>query len=777
MGTESMTLRTVCNLCVVRCPLVCHVEDGQISNIKPDLDHPLKGTPCVKGLSSKELVYNEQRLRYPMVRTRPKGSSEAGWKRITWDDGLNLATEKLREIAAKYGPKAVLFAHPTTSGPAGDYSPWVYRLVNRFGSPNFIRTTNLCQWNRDTGAMYTLGVSTPRPDYQRSDLIVIWGHDPTNSVPEDARSITDAVRNGAKLVVVDPRESGLVSKASSWLPVLPGTDGALALGLMNDLISRDGFDREFVARWTNAPFVLRSDNHRLVREADIREGGSNAKFAVNTRDGIAIFDPASAPSEENRTAFELEEEHDLNLLDEKNVKCETVFSSLRKICSKFDPESVEKITTIPARKVVSAGRLLIDSKRLSYWFWNGIQQHSNGFEASRNMLILFALKGCYDVPGGNVKFTPPMLCSVAGREFLPKEMESQRIGLERFPLGPPKNPGSVPGYVAYDAILTGRPYPIKGMVSFGGNLLLSNGDSLKGKKALESLEFYMIAEMFLTPTAQQADLVLPVTSFLESPTFVSWTRQSSLHVQMRKRIVRPVGESRPDIEIIFELAKRLGFERDFWGGSIEKGIDYLLEPVGLSYSELIEKEAGVHFSSDTTYRKYVGGFPTPSGKIEIYSSTLYEAGLSPLPSFTPPIAFSQDDRYPLVLTTRKILPFFQSSLRSVSPLRKLMKEPEIEIHEAAAAERGISNGDWVYLITGSGKIRLKARLTDSIHPRVVCTQHGWWQSCLDIGAPSYDPFSSEGSNVNMIVSNENPDPVSGGIDCKSLSCEIVKITE
>src|SRR3990170_4670989 len=160
LGKE--TIRTYCLMCGVRCPVVCTVEDQKLTLVVPDREHPLGGTFCVKGASAPEFVHDPARLRYPLKRTNPKSSADPGWMRISWEEAMETVARKLLEYRSTYGPESIAFYRPALGGSASaDYQPWLQRLAHAWGSPNFVKTTHICNWHKDNGSRYTYGVGIP----------------------------------------------------------------------------------------------------------------------------------------------------------------------------------------------------------------------------------------------------------------------------------------------------------------------------------------------------------------------------------------------------------------------------------------------------------------------------------------------------------------------------------------------------------------------------------------------------------------------------------------
>ena len=325
------------------------------------------------------------------------------------------------------------------------------------------------------------------------------------------------------------------------------------------------------------------------------------------------------------------------------------------------------------------------------------------------------------------------------------------------------------------------------MVGFGANLLVAHADPRRGREALAALDFYVHADLFMNPTAELADVVLPVASAFEREGLkigfeVSEAAQSL--VQLRRRVVEPRGEARSDTEIVFDLACRLGLGTHFWDGDIDEAYRYQLSPSGVSLEDLREHPEGVRVPLQTRYRKFAEqkdgipkGFATPTRKIELYSETLLEHGYPPLPEYEEPLIGPRSrpdltERYPLILTCAKHTLFCESQHRALPSLRRHAMDPQVELHPTAASERSIRAGDWVNIETPEGSIRARARLNDNLEPRVVCGQHGWWQACPEIGAPGYDPFSKDGANFNLIIGNEAIDPISGSVPHRAYLCEI-----
>jgi anaerobic selenocysteine-containing dehydrogenase len=420
-------------------------------------------------------------------------------------------------------------------------------------------------------------------------------------------------------------------------------------------------------------------------------------------------------------------------------------------------------------------------------------QHTNATQASRAIEILYALLGDFDRPGGNVPGPSPRVEDVSGKGALPSAMAAMRLGRAERPIGPPATPGTVTAYDLYRAILDGEPYPVRALVSFGANMLLANGDSLRGARALERLEFFAQVELVHTPTSRFADVLLPAASWMESSALKVGHRyplEAMAHVQYREAVVPPLYERRSDVDIIFGLATRLGLGDVFWSGDVEAGYRQLLAPSGVGLEELRARPYGLATTgTPLRYRKFADldegrgaprGFATPTRKVEIFATRYAEHGLPALPVYVEPALSprSRPDlagRFPLVLTNAKRPQYMHSQHRGLPSLRKTAPNPTAEIHPETARRFGVASGEWIVVETPSGRVRAQAQLTDAILPGVVCCSHGWWEACAELGLPGFDPFTDAGANQNLLVLNDQHDPVSGGTPHRSTLCRVAKL--
>ena len=307
-----------------------------------------------------------------------------------------------------------------------------------------------------------------------------------------------------------------------------------------------------------------------------------------------------------------------------------------------------EICWIAPDQVEAAARLLWHSRPVSYYAWSGHEHHANTTETARAMALLYALTGSFDQRGGNVLFPAVPNPAITGEDLPAAQHMAPAVGVERRPLGPAKW-NNVSSHDFYRAVLEGEPYPMRGLVGFGSNLLLAFSDPLRGRRALAALDFYVHADLFMNPTAELADIVLPVASCFEREALrfgfeISAEAQSL--VQLRQPVVPPPGAARSDTDIIFDLAVRLGLGEHFWNGDVEAAYRHQLAPSGLSLEALRAEPRGIRVPLTTRYAKHAEpdaagnarGFATPSRKVEFWSETLQAKGYAPMPEFVPPPA-------------------------------------------------------------------------------------------------------------------------------------------
>jgi anaerobic selenocysteine-containing dehydrogenase len=350
---------------------------------------------------------------------------------------------------------------------------------------------------------------------------------------------------------------------------------------------------------------------------------------------------------------------------------------------------------------------------------------------------------------------------------LAPEQAHKKLGVDQYPLMG-FIPVPCPPETVWPAILEEKPYPVKAMGLFANNAMCAFANSRHVKQALSALDFLFCVDLFHTPTTGMADVILPPAHWTERDDVEDLLMQN--HVFSQIKAVDPVPECRDEKQILIDLAGKTGLV-DYWK-SISEALDYRLEPLDLTFEAFKEKGK---ISTPIEYRRYEksGGFRTLSKKVELFSQSLEAAGINPMPVFKEPFQspLSTPDLYqdyPLILTTGgRSLVYYHSSHRNIPSLRKKFPDPELQIHPETALDMGVQEGEWVYLATPRGRVEIKIKFFEHVHPKVVHAPHGFWYGVKE---------GWERININMITDNsrENRCPVTAGIGIKALLCRVEK---
>jgi anaerobic selenocysteine-containing dehydrogenase len=437
----------------------------------------------------------------------------------------------------------------------------------------------------------------------------------------------------------------------------------------------------------------------------------------------------------------------------------------------YPPERVQEITWVDKDLIRKAARLYATTKPACIHWGVPTEQNNNCADCTRIMTGLMAATGNLDAPGGNVLYVNPPTRTVAEfarhKELSPAQ-RAKRLGGEQFKLG--ARVAFINPKKAWDAILTGKPYPLKAGLLCGTNPVITRANAKEAYEALKKLEFLVVIDHFLTPTAELADIFLPAGTWLEQNHVAdNWKRHG--FALARQKCVE-IGEAWQDHKILMELGKKMGQE---WWNTVEEALDYLLEPAGLSWEQFKEKG---YIQGEMVYYKYKErGFSTPTGKVELLSTTLEKWGYDPVPKYTeiPESPVSRPDladRFPYILNAGLRTPtFFHSANRMIPWLREIRPDPIVEIHPQTAKKHDIEEGAWVWIESPRGRIKERAKLNDGIDPRVIVAEHGWWFPEIKTPDHGWDL-----SNVNVLTDNayETLDPAIGSTNLRVCLCSIAR---
>ena len=439
------------------------------------------------------------------------------------------------------------------------------------------------------------------------------------------------------------------------------------------------------------------------------------------------------------------------------------FEELKEHVKQYTPEKMSEVTWIPAELIRETARYYAASKPAVIQWGNPIEHTNNTFDATRALICLMAITGNLAVPGGNVAAYDPKIMGLGPfvrADLIPDKRKEMISAYHRVI---PRLMTIAPSYFK-KAVLEEVPYPIKGFYAMCSNGMLSYADSRQTYEAFMKLDFIAVADLFMTPTAAMADIILPVASQFEMNDIGHYGIGHGF-ILARPKIVDPPEECWPDMKIMNELGKRVS-DPDLWHADHEQFLEDVVKPAGLTYSEFVERG---YLKGPDRFKLYEEkGFGTPTGKVELMLSTAEKFKLKPLPDFTT-LPEENDPEFPLVLTSSKSRYYLHSSYRWLEKLRKLRPHPKVEIHPETAERHGITNGEEIIIETKTGKITQVAHITDSIDPRVINASHGWW---YPEGAP-HNQYDWERSNLNILTSSIKLGKEYGTPNLKGIACRIL----
>jgi len=717
-NSGAKVVKSTCGTCHCECGVFVHVKDNKVIKIEGDPNHPQnEGSLCPKGLAFRQLVHHPDRLKYPLKRVGERGENK--WRRVSWDEAISDIAKKILEIKEKYGPTAIAWGIGD-----GDRDNNLCNLAWLFGigSPHQLGCdATYCLRPATIADKATYGQSNTwevGPDMSNSKSIMCWGANPFEAhLCSKGRELIKGLDRGARLIVVDARFTKTAAKADIWLQPRPATDAALALGMINYIIGEKLYDKGFV------------ENHTFG------------------------------------------------------------FDQLKERAAEYPLERVSETTWVPAEKIRQAAKMFATFRPGCIYHRMGTNMNTNNVQTLRAIDCITGLLGNLDVKGGNLLPAPSpyprpasfyAIQSVKGEMggSPPVEVCMARAGAKEFPLNfHPESPVSwlldEHPHMALDQMIEKK---IRAIV-WSNDPIQGLQNSSKVLKALRALDLVVVLDHFMTPTAYQADYVLPIATWAER----DWVHDTHYinYVGLGQKAIDPPGEAKDEREIGGMLVKALGVKTFVRLDSIQQYNDWRLKPMDMTFENL--RDRGIVGPWELKYRKYEEvGFQTESWKVEFYSNLLKKYGYDPLPHYVePPDSVNTAPElvkdFPLIIISGgRTIVFLHSAHRNIPYLRELNPDPLIEIHPDTASSLGIKDGDWVSIETPFSRknktppVKQRARLTRGIHPRVVHAQSHWWY-------PESEPSEKQWfeHNINNITTDQPPyDKISGSPLIRGGLCSI-----
>jgi len=650
--------------CPDTCALLVTVENGRAVDIAGAPDHPTtRGTLCTKVARYLERTYAKDRVLHPLRRVGPKGRGR--FERISWDVALDTIAERFQAIAASHdGPQAILpYSYAGTMGLVQS-SSMDRRFFHRLGASLLDRT--ICATAGKEGYAVTIGASigTDLEQFENAKLILIWGSNPIVSNLHLWSRVQEAKRRGATLIAIDPYRSLSAEKCHRHLAPLPGTDAALALGMMHVLVAESLLDHDYIERYTLG------------------------------------------------------------------------FEQLEERLRDYPPQRVAEITGLSVGEIVTLAREYGTKKPAAIRLNYGLQRHAGGGMAVRTIACLPALVGAWRDPAGGV------LLSSSGTYPV------DRDALERPDLIW-NRPRTINMSAIGNALTEATDPPIRALYVYNSNPVTVAPESKKvvAGFAREDL-FCVVHDVFLTDTADYADIVLPATTQLEHADVHS--SYGHLYVLANNPAIRPIGEAKPNSEVFRLLAARMGFDDPCFRETDEDIARHAFATThprasNLDWDELKAKGWQRLAVAETFAPFAEGNFPTPSGKCEFYSETLARQGLDPLPAYVPPRESAASNpelarRYPLAMISPPARHALNSTFANLPLFLEHERTPWLDMNPVDAAARGIATGDRVRVRNDRGELLVTARVSESARPGVVVALSIWWRK-----------LSPDGNNANALT--------------------------
>lgn len=801
-SSEVHKINTCCRACIANCGVIAHVKNGRVIKLEGNPEDPMsKGRMCAKGLAGIQALYHPNRNKYPMQRVGERGSGK--WKRISWDEAIDIIARKLMETREKYGAESVV----CSTGGGGNPEIWsIARFCNIFGTPNWFEP-GCAQCYLPRVLAYTMmygGVDPSIADSNALEIyfpedtpiktLVLWGTDPSYSCPASGGgAVVDLRAKGVKTVVVDPRFTPDAAKADVWLPIRPGSDVALMLAWIRYIIANKHYDLDFVMKWTNLPYLVNVKTNMLLRAHKSDNPEIPDTFTVWDKKTNSA-QPLPYPWDDSLEPA-LEGSYTIN-----GIEYKTGFQLLKERAEEFTLEKAAQMCWLEVSKIEQAIKVFVENTPGALALGVATDQSPNSVQAAMAAAIIDLLMGNVEKPGTLMQrfrtsgvFDMPNYPVPIAASRLPDEQLKKRLGgtehkgLHIWFAGHATS--------IFDAMLTGEPYKPRVWIDRSGNKLAAVADSQKVRRAIDELDF--IVHMFMYPTSfsAYADILLPTEEWLETDMMVE-----TCNTLCARQACTHLWETIDETVIWSKLAKRCGelgheacqkaFDAEYMGkdlpywDSVDELWDHFLARVDLTWDKLKEISPYTYMAKDDwrTYYIYLkndpktglpNGFNTPSKKCELYLESMITLGRTGYPFSAcelPPAAKDYDalpyylepsespmegselaKEFPLVMTGGRVPFYHHNTLRNIPWLREMYPVPELLIHPKAALTYGISHGDWVWVESKRGKITALAAVTEGINPGTVFMERFWNPETLNSKTHGWKEM-----NVNMLTKADAP---------------------
>ncbi len=720
--------RTNCRLCSYLCGLEAEIEKGRVIGLEPDPQRYPYDAAIVRGChrfhANLEFLEHRERLNHPLKRSGRRGENR--WQRISWDQALDEIAEKLKALKGRFGAETLA---TSIGGPHTTFWP-MHRFLNLFGSPNNVGIGQIC-WNPSIWVnALTCGWTLENEiDLERTSCLILWGVNPAESDNSLFwRQVRAFKQTGRPLVVIDPRRTQCARLADHWLAPKPGSDAALALGLIHVVVGERLYDEHFVTDWCHGFARLKEQAADYTPERTSRLTGIEPEQLVEAARRYAGHGPAA-----------IFHGRGIDQIGANSVQVHRAIACLKAITANVDRPGAAHLSENPGYRAEIDLEL---TERLA--------PEQRAKQLGRQQLKLQT----YDSYEALTRLT---------------ERHGKRLPARYLTSAQPN--------LVWKAMRDADPYPIRAMIVSGSNPLICQADSRLIFDALNKLDLLVALELFQTPTSVLADYVLPMAGSLERPVLQTNAGVADI-AYGGPRALAPLFERRCDFDFWRELGLRCGQETFWPWPDFEASLETIVAPLGLSWREFCE--TGLHAPAPV-YGKHrhkengqVRGFATASGKIELYSRFLEQFGADPLPRHQP---LEGREGFPLSLITggRK-QPFWASSFRRLQTLKKPNQLPTAEVSLTTSRACHLIDGQPVRVETPWGTARFNLKITE-MRDGLVSVDYGWWFPRQPLETPGLGGAFEANANTLTTADFDLSDPVLGQWKYNNIPCRIFSAKE